>query len=110
MQAVSTNHEAGMVNMTLSRGTSAPWPTRLDGAPARARQAGGAAFAVLLLAVFALTSVAGGGGGGAPSSSSSSGAAPRLSEQQRQELQGQAQRFADQLAASPDSVEALEVS
>ena len=64
---------------------------------------------MLLLAIFALTSVAGGGGGGAPSSSGG-GAAPQLSEQQRQELQGQAQRFADQLAASPDSVEALEVS
>lgn len=69
-------------------------------------QAGGAAFALTLLAIFVVSSVAGGGG---PSPASGGGAAPELSEQQRQELQGQAQRFEEQLAASPDSVEALEV-
>lgn len=60
----------------------------------------------MLLAIFALVSVA--GGGGAPPTGSG-GAAPELSEQQRKELQSQAQRFDEQLAASPGSVEALEV-
>ena len=69
-------------------------------------QAGGTAFAVLLLAIFALVSVA---GGGSPPPTTSSSAPPQLSEQQRQELQAQAQRFQEQLATEPDSVEALEV-
>jgi len=34
----------------------------------------------------------------------------QLSEEQRKELEAQAKRFDEQLAAAPDSVEALEVS
>lgn len=69
-------------------------------------QAGGTAFALVLLAIFVVSSIA--GGGGSPPASSG-GAAPELSEQQHKDLQAQAQRFEEQLAASPDSVEALEV-
>lgn len=76
-----------------------------DDRPSWLVQAGSAGFALVLLAIFALVSVA--GGGGAPPSGSS-GTAPELSEQQRKELQSQAQRFDEQLAASPGSVEALE--
>lgn len=57
-----------------------------------------------------MSSIRGDFGGARPPAGDPAQQQQQLSEEQRKELEAQAKRFDEQLAAAPDSVEALEVS
>jgi len=57
-----------------------------------------------------VSSIRGDFGGAPPPAGDPAQQQQQLSEEQRKELEAQAKRFDEQLAAAPDSVEALEVS
>lgn len=76
-----------------------------------AMQGAAGAGALLLVGIFLVSSIRGDfGGAPPPAGDPAQQQQQQLSGEQRKELEAQAKRFDEQLAAAPDSVEALEVS